>query len=107
MTYLFLNLAFLLTLIMFIPKTLKKPPLAWWVTLAGLLLLTAIFDPLIIHFGIVDYDPAKILGLRLLGAPIEDFFYALYAACIVPLVWNRLGEKQDEKKEGSHEKRRS
>ena len=100
MTYLFLNLAFLLTLIMFIPKTLKKPPKAWWLTLAALLVLTAVFDPLIIHFDIVDYDRAKTLGLQLLGAPIEDFFYALYAACIVPLVWNRLGEQAPESKQG-------
>ena len=101
-TYLVLNLLFLVTLIMFMPKSFSKPPVAWWITLGGLLLLTAIFDPLIIYLNIVDYDPTKILGITLLGAPIEDFFYALYAACIVPLVWNRLGEK----KEGeSHEKR--
>ena len=96
MTYLVLNLAFLVTLLMFIPKTFKKPPTAWWITLGGLILLTAIFDPLIIYLHIVDYDPAKILGLRLFGAPIEDFFYALYAACIVPLVWHRLGEKKED-----------
>jgi lycopene cyclase domain-containing protein len=94
MTYLFLNLLFFITLVMFIPKQFKKPPVACFVTLAGLLLLTAIFDPLIIYFHVVDYNPAKILGAKLLGAPIEDFFYALYAACIVPLVWQRLGEKK-------------
>jgi len=92
MTYLFLNLIFLITLIAFIPKEFKKIPIAWWFTLGGLLVLTAIFDPLIIYFNIVEYAPEKILGLKLFGAPIEDFFYALYAACIVPLVWNRLGE---------------
>ena len=93
MTYLFLNLIFLATLIMFIPKHFKKPPLAWWITLGGVLVLTAIFDPLIIYFNIVEYNPEKILGLKLFGAPIEDFFYALYASCVVPLIWNRLGEK--------------
>jgi len=98
-TYLILNLLFLLTLLMFIPKKFRKPSKAWWIALGGLLILTAIFDPLIIHFDIVDYDPSKILGLRIFGAPIEDFFYALYAACIVPLVWNRLGENAQMKKE--------
>jgi lycopene cyclase domain-containing protein len=98
MTYVFLNLLFLLTLLMFIPKQFKKPPTAWWITLGGLIILTAIFDPLIIYFSIVDYDPTKILGLRFFGAPVEDFFYALYAACIVPLIWNRLGEKKDHRK---------
>lgn len=95
MTYLLLNLAFLVTLIMFMPKKLKKPPVAWWITLGGLLVLTAIFDPLIIYFNIVEYTPEKILGLKLFGAPIEDFFYALYASCIVPLIWNRIGEKYE------------
>jgi len=92
MTYIFLNLIFLATLIMFIPKQFKKPPVAWWITLGGVLLLTAIFDPLIIYFNIVEYNPEKILGLKLFGAPIEDFFYALYASCVVPLIWNRIGE---------------
>ena len=94
-TYLLLNLAFFITLLMFIPTKFKKPPKAWYFTLAGLLVLTAIFDPLIIHFGIVDYDPTKLLGIYWFGAPIEGFFYAVYAACIVPLIWNRIGEKHD------------
>jgi len=93
MTYLVLNLMFLLTLVMFIPRTFKKPPRAWWIALGAVLLLTLAFDPIIIMLEIVAYDPDKILGVMLFGAPVEDFFYALYAACIVPLVWNRLGEK--------------
>jgi len=94
MTYLILNLLFLITLIMFMPKSFQKPPVAWWITLGGLVVLTAVFDPIIIALHIVDYDPTKLLGLYLFGAPIEDFFYALYAACIVPLVWHRLGENK-------------
>jgi len=101
MTYLILNLLFLITLVMFMPTSLKKLPRAWWITLGGLVVLTALFDPVIIYLHIVDYDPAKILGLKFLGAPIEDFFYALYAACIVPLVWMRLGEN---KKKDTHAK---
>lgn len=95
MTYLILNILFFITLVLFIPKKLAKPPVAWWITLAGLLLLTAIFDPIIIYFHIVAYDPSKILGLHLFGAPIEDFFYALYAVCVVPLIWNRVGEQYE------------
>lgn len=91
-TYLILNVLFLFTLIMFIPKQLKKPSRAWVVTLVGLMLLTAIFDPLIILADIVNYDSTKILDVRFFGAPIENFFYAVYAACAVPLIWTRLGE---------------
>jgi len=101
-TYILLNVLFLITLVIFMPNKLKKPPRAWWITLYAVFLLTLIFDPIIILLGIVDYNPDKILGLNLLGAPIEDFFYALYAACIVPLVWHRLGEKKSEKKERRH-----
>jgi len=95
MTYLILNLLFLVTLIMFIPKSFKKPPLAWWVTLGGILVLTLIFDPIIILLNVVAYDPTKILGLYVFGAPIEDLFYALYAACVVPLIWQRIGENDE------------
>ena len=95
LTYLILNVLFLITLLMFMPRKFKKPPLAWWITLYGTLLLTLVFDPIIILLDIVAYNPEKILGFNLLGAPIEDFFYAVYAACIVPLVWNRLGEKDE------------
>jgi lycopene cyclase domain-containing protein len=95
MTYIILNFIFLITLVMFLPKELKKIPKAWWITLAGLIVLTAIFDPLMIFLHFFQYEPSKILGLKFFGAPIEDFFYALYAACIVPLVWNRLGEKNE------------
>jgi len=98
-TYILLNLLFLITLVIFMPNKLKKPPRAWWFTLYALFLLTLVFDPIIILLDVVAYDPSKILGFNLLGAPIEDFFYAIYAACIVPLVWHRLGEKKREKEE--------
>ena len=94
-TYIILNLLFFITLIMFIPKKFQKLPRAWWIALVGLLVLTAIFDPIIIALNIVAYDPSKILEMYFFGAPIEDFFYALYAICIVPLVWNKLGEKRE------------
>lgn len=94
-TYLIMNLIFLLSLIMFLPKKLSKPGRAFWITLGVLLVLTAAFDPVIIGLGVVGYNESLILGLKIFGAPIEDFFYALYAACIVPLLWNKLGETTD------------
>lgn len=94
MTYLILNCLFLFTLILFLPATLKKPSKAWWIALAIVVALTAIFDPIIIALGIVDYDPSKLIGVYWFGAPIEDFFYALYAVILVPLVWKRIGERR-------------
>jgi lycopene cyclase domain-containing protein len=93
-TYLLLNLLFLLTILMFIPRTLRRPSKAWWITLGVVVGLTAIFDPIIIMLDIVAYDPTKLLGIYWFGAPIEDFFYAIYAVVIVPLVWQRLGERR-------------
>jgi lycopene cyclase domain-containing protein len=55
--------------------------------------LTAIFDNAIIGFGLVDYDPEKISGIRLGVAPIEDFAYTLAGAVLVPLVWTALGHR--------------
>ena len=91
MTYLILNTLFLVTLVLFLPKKLSRPSAAWWVTLGIIVLLTAIFDPIIVRLGIVGYDTSKILGITVLGAPVEDFFYAVFAVAIISLVWNRLG----------------
>ena len=63
----------------------------WLVGVAGslvlLLVLTAIFDNLMIAAGLVAYDDALTSGVRLGLAPIEDFSYAIAAAVFVPSVW--------------------
>lgn len=94
MTYLILNLLFLLTVLLVLPKNFKKPPRAFWITLGVVITLTAIFDPIIVALDIVAYNPEHILGLTFFGAPVEDFFYAVYAVIIVPLLWHRLEEKE-------------
>lgn len=50
--------------------------------------LTAIFDNVIIGTGIVAYDEDKLLGLKILYAPIEDFAYAAVALVLVPSLFN-------------------
>jgi lycopene cyclase domain-containing protein len=57
--------------------------------------LTAVFDNAIIGFGLVDYDPEKISGVRLGVAPIEDFAYTLAGAVLIPLLWTALGRRGD------------
>jgi len=89
-TYLILNIVFILCAMGLLWKYLKKPTKAWWITLAVLLVLTAIFDNLIIWAGIVGYDPTKILGLYIGLAPVEEFFYAILAVIIVPALWRRF-----------------
>ena len=63
----------------------------WLVGVTGalvvLLVLTAVFDNLMIAAGLVAYDDELTSGLRLGLAPIEDFSYAVAAAVFVPSVW--------------------
>lgn len=89
-TYIILNLVFMAAILFLFAKTITKPSKVWWITLGILLALTLVFDNFIILAGIVDYDPLKILGLRLGVAPVEDFFYAVFAVMIVPLLWQRF-----------------
>lgn len=91
--YLILNILFLVTVLALLPKISIRPTKAWWVTLFIVVGLTAIFDPIIIALHIVAYNPATTLGVYWFGAPIEDFFYAIYAVMVVPLLWNRLGRR--------------
>ena len=52
-----------------------------------LLVLTAIFDNIMISAGLVAYDDALTSGIRLGVAPIEDFAYPLGSALLLPAVW--------------------
>lgn len=60
-----------------------------------LIILTAIFDSLIVHFNIVAYDSSKILNLFVGVAPIEDFFYAIIAAILIPAAWRILSRRSN------------
>ncbi len=97
-TYLILNCVFLLALAawwVFIKPTVK--PQLILLTVAILLVFTALFDSLIVSFGIVDYDYTKTLGILVGAAPIEDFFYAILAGVLIPITWNILGRKHAKK----------
>ena len=89
-TYIILNTIFIVTVALLLRVPLHRPSKSWFASLAVLLLMTAVFDSLIVGFAIVVYDPARLLGIYISKAPIEDFFYALLAMLIVPLIYNRL-----------------
>ncbi|WP_405372802.1 MULTISPECIES: lycopene cyclase domain-containing protein [unclassified Microbacterium] len=65
------------------------------VTLGVLFVDTLIFDNILIAIGIVDYDPSRILGLRLGIAPIEDFGYSLAAGLGLPALWALVTPRPD------------
>jgi lycopene cyclase domain-containing protein len=67
-------------------------------TLGILLLVTAVFDNVMIGVGLVGYDRAKISGAFVGVAPLEDFAYAVAAALLLPSLWVLLGRRSDERR---------
>ena len=66
-------------------------------TVVVLCLLTVVFDTLMIGAGLYVYAPDKILGIRIWGAPLEDFAYAIAAAIGMPVLWVVLGRRRGER----------
>lgn len=101
MTYVILNVIFMALVAGFVVATGKlgqlrpKPLMA---TAGILLLLTAVFDSVIIHLGLVTYDLTKIAGIYIGKAPIEDFAYTLVAVILVPILWMIFGAQHESKK---------
>ena len=98
-TYLILNAVFMF--ILGVWWAIARPKINVRLVLITLLILslfTAVFDSLIISFGIVDYNYEKTLGIQIGLAPIEDFFYALLAGLLIPAVWTILGKRYERKK---------
>lgn len=63
---------------------------------AGLMLLTAVFDNIMIGVGLFHYADAQISGLRLGLAPVEDFSYPLVALVLLPALWMLFGANRDQ-----------
>lgn len=96
MTYLVLSVAVLSAIALVSVPTLRRlPSRPLLVTAAVLLVLTAVFDNVIVGLDLVAYDEAKIVGLRVPIAPIEDFSYTLGAVMLVPALWSWLGRDAD------------
>lgn len=57
---------------------------------ALLVLLTAVFDNLMIAAGLFTYPPEHLSGLRVGLAPLEDFAYPVCAAFGVPALYELL-----------------
>lgn len=95
MTYIVLSVAVLAALALVCGPVLRRLPLRPLVlTALALVALTAVFDNVIVGLDIVAYDDAKISGLLVPVAPIEDFAYALGAVLLVPALWTWLGRRK-------------
>lgn len=95
MTYLWLNLIFGVAAIA-VGLLFARGSSTRSIVVTGLALLaiTAIGDSLIVWSGIVAYDPAKILGIMIGFAPVEDFAYAIVAIVLVPVIWNASAKRK-------------
>ncbi|MEB7503727.1 lycopene cyclase domain-containing protein [Arthrobacter koreensis] len=62
-------------------------------TAAVLLLLTAVFDNLMIAVDLFGYNPDRISGAFLGLAPLEDFAYPLAAVLLLPALWELLAPR--------------
>ncbi len=91
MTYWSLNLIFLgiVALIVVAGLVTRRSPrwTAVGLTAAVVLIMTAIFDNVMISVGLVDYNPQLISGVFIGVAPIEDFAYAIAAMVGLPALW--------------------
>jgi lycopene cyclase domain-containing protein len=95
MTYLALNMTFMF--IAFVTLNLvsrKSPWRAIGFTMLWMLLVTLVFDNIIIGLEIVGYDKTKISGILLGLAPIEDFAYTVVAVLAVSIIWTKLTKEK-------------
>ncbi|MEC5150049.1 lycopene cyclase domain-containing protein [Cryobacterium sp. GrIS_2_6] len=96
MTYLLLDLVFVVAAALAaVVAGLRRRPsrsrvAAIACALLAVLVLSAIFDNLMIGVGLVAYDPAHTSGLRLGLAPVEDFAYPVATALLLPALWTLL-----------------
>jgi lycopene cyclase domain-containing protein len=95
MTYALIVLPFLAVTAAITLATMSRPffarrMVASAITAVVLILLTAIFDNVMIAAGLFTYPAQHLSGLRVGLAPIEDFSYPLCAAFLVPAVFTLL-----------------
>lgn len=68
---------------------------SWTLATAVLLVLTAIFDNVMMAAGFFDYGNDEISGLRLGLMPLEDFFYPIAGALLLAGIWQMLSRATD------------
>ncbi|MFZ1301833.1 MAG: lycopene cyclase domain-containing protein [Candidatus Microsaccharimonas sp.] len=95
MTYLVLNIIFILAVCIAFRIKVHRPTRRTLVVFFILFSLTVVFDSMLVYFHIVEYAQNNILGLYIGFAPFEDYFYPLLAVILIPALWQSLGRRHD------------
>lgn len=100
MTYTLLSLGFLAAAIAagtLIPRAVGAR--VQWAAVAiaatALVVLTVVFDSIMIGLDLFSYAPSLISGIRVGLAPIEDLAYPLAAVVALPALWTLLTRRKD------------
>lgn len=94
----------LAAVVLVVTAVLRRPSRRWWLTTGltavALLVLTAVFDSLMIAVDLYRYEEEALAGVHLGNVPIEDFAWPLVAAMVVPSLMLLLsGQKVSAKEE--------
>ena len=99
MNYLEMNSWFILPILIWYFARFRTSRLCYdRIPLLIVMLMTAVFDNLIILAGIVSYDESKLSGIKVLVAPIEDFAYTLVLVPLIALVQSYFLQWQSRRK---------
>jgi len=98
MTYWLLNAVFLALVVALAATALVMRRAPYWraiaVTAGILLVMTAVFDNVMISVGLVGYSADAISGAFVGVAPLEDFAYTIAAVVALPCLWTLLGSRR-------------
>ncbi|MFP3714195.1 lycopene cyclase domain-containing protein [Puerhibacterium sp. TATVAM-FAB25] len=99
MTYLGLALGFVAVsaAVALVAAAVRRPGRAWWAATAAvaavLLVLTAVFDSLMIAADLFRYDENALAGVRVWLTPVEDLAWPLAAVLLLPALWELLAPR--------------
>lgn len=95
MNYLEMNSWFILPILIWYFARFKTSRLCYdRIPLLLLMIMTVVFDNLIVLAKIVSYDENKISGLKIFVAPIEDFAYTLVLVPLIALMQSYFAQWQ-------------
>jgi lycopene cyclase domain-containing protein len=72
----------------------------FWISYAIILFFQLLSNGVLTGRGVVRYDPAAILGLRVAYAPVEDLAFGFALVLTTLAVWVRLSTKDNQSARG-------